>query len=150
MQMIRNTNSTAKAATQRIITSMPYVLMVISDQEARERYVQFLTSEGYDVTAVPDGMTAIKRLARRQVDLVITDYALHGSPNHRMSGGKFIRILRRWKRNLPLILMSSHPNVSLVAKHYRAHGYFHRGDPLSQLAACITALLPNGSKARTE
>jgi len=129
------------------IVRTPVVLLVDHDIVIREQYQQCLTEAGYSVLAVADGTTAIKRLARYRVDLVVLDYTMHSTNSARMSSGKLARIVRRWKKSVPMIMTGTHPNIGMIATQYRANGAFRKGGPLTQLTACIDSICSDKMKA---
>src|ERR687895_962450 len=54
------------------------ILIVDDDQRHRDLLVRYLSSEGYEVKAVPDATAMDKQLARERYDVVVLDLMLPG------------------------------------------------------------------------
>jgi two-component system phosphate regulon response regulator OmpR len=54
------------------------VIVVDDDQRLRELVVRYLTEQGFEARAVPDGASMDKQLARERYDLVVLDLMLPG------------------------------------------------------------------------
>lgn len=68
---------------------MPRILLVDDDTELCELLAEYLATEGFEVTAVHDGPTALERAAKGQWDAVILDVMLPG-----MSGFDVLKRIR--------------------------------------------------------
>jgi len=112
------------------------ILIVERDAASKMFFERNLTYAGYEVVTVTDSMTAIRRLSRQHYDLVLTDYELPG-----MSGGRLVKFIHRWRKGIPTILVSSHPNINLIAAHYHAEGYYRKSEPLPVLITRIADLV---------
>ncbi|MDQ6930704.1 MAG: response regulator transcription factor [Candidatus Eremiobacteraeota bacterium] len=77
------------------------VLVAEDDPSIRELLTHHLAREGFDVTAVSDGMAAL-RAARDLANLVILDVGLPG-----IDGFEVARTLRREKRDLPIVMLTA-------------------------------------------
>ncbi len=80
-------------------------ILVVDDSTTVRKFVSVsLSMQGFTVVSACDGMDALEKLPRENVDLVITDLNM---PN--MDGFEFIRALRDNPayKDLPVIIMSS-------------------------------------------
>ncbi len=75
------------------------VLVVDDDQRLRELVVRYLSAQGFEARAVPDGAGMDKQLARERYDLVVLDLMLPGE-----DGLAICRRLRA-QNNAPAIVM---------------------------------------------
>ncbi|HTX99606.1 MAG TPA: response regulator [Bacteroidota bacterium] len=84
---------------------MNKVILIVDDSPTIRKFVSVsLSMQGFTVVSACDGMDALEKLPRENVDLVITDLNM---PN--MDGFEFIRALRDIPdyRDLPVIILSS-------------------------------------------
>ena len=84
---------------------MGKVILIVDDSATVRKFVSVsLSMQGFTVVQATDGMDALEKLPRHQVDLVITDLNM---PN--MDGFELIRALREIPacRELPVIILSS-------------------------------------------
>ena len=81
------------------------LLLVEDDAIITRMYVLGLETAGYDVTSVPDGLSALRALARRVPDAAILDWEMP-----RMRGDELYEAIRRNEatRHLPVIFLSNH------------------------------------------
>lgn len=78
------------------------ILLVEDDHEMRSLISDSLSSEGFEVTQAEDGEAAAAKIAREDVDLVITDIGLPG-----MSGLEFLSVIRAKRPGLPVIVVTA-------------------------------------------
>ncbi len=84
---------------------MDKVILIVDDSATVRKFVAVsLSMQGFTVLSACDGMDALEKLPRENVDLVITDLNM---PN--MDGFEFIRALRDIPayHELPVIILSS-------------------------------------------
>ncbi len=79
------------------------ILVVDDDPPLREMLTRSFTREGHDVTAVPDGPSALDAAAVESFDIVLLDVALGPGP----SGHDVCRELRARRSLVPVILLSA-------------------------------------------
>ena len=82
---------------------MKKILVVDDESGVREAISLLLEEKGYEVQTANNGREGVEVFGRFQPDLVLTDVAM---PD--MEGIEFLKIMRREKRNLPVIVMSGH------------------------------------------
>src|SRR5690349_12619171 len=87
--------------------SSAHVLVVEDDPLVRAVVARELATQGYRVTEATDGEAALERLSRgeEQFDLLITDLAMP-----RMDGRELAERAARVRPELPVLLMSGHPD----------------------------------------
>ena len=78
------------------------VLVVDDDRGVREALVVLLEWEGYAVEAAPDGPTALRLVAVRPPDLVVSDVSMP-----RMDGFELLARIRADHPSLPVLLLSA-------------------------------------------
>jgi len=83
-------------------------VMVVDDQERmRTMLCRLLAAEGHVTEPIPDGETALDRLARDGVDLVLLDLVLPGA-----NGMQVLMRLRERGFQSPVIVLSAVPDVA--------------------------------------
>jgi putative nucleotidyltransferase with HDIG domain len=79
-------------------------ILVVDDEEMiRDLCSHILSSEGYSVTAVPSGETAIEELGRTPVDLLITDIKMPA-----MDGLELFERVRKLNQDIVTIFITGH------------------------------------------
>lgn len=84
---------------------MKKVILVADDSATIRKFVSFsLTTKGFEIISVADGMEALEKLPQMNVDLVITDLNM---PN--VDGFELIKCIRENEEysNIPIIILSS-------------------------------------------
>jgi signal transduction histidine kinase len=87
------------------------ILLVEDDQHVRHLTATILSQEGHEVTTATDGLEALRMLADREVDLVITDVIMP-----RLSGPALVRRLRETGRQIPALYVSGY-TTQQMARH---------------------------------
>jgi CheY-like chemotaxis protein len=114
------------------------VLLVENDADVRELLMALLTRAGYRVTAAADGEAAWNLLlARRDFDLVLTDYELPV-----LAGDALIGRRQTWRRAAPAVLMSGHPEVASIARACGADAAYRKGSSIAVLLDTLRRVLP--------
>lgn len=80
---------------------MTRVLVVEDEQGLREPLVYLLEKEGYDVTAVEDGLAALEAFKSSEPDIILLDLMLPG-----ISGNEVCRVIRQTS-NVPVIMLTA-------------------------------------------
>jgi CheY-like chemotaxis protein len=80
------------------------VLIVEDFADSRDMYVEFLTANGFDVSAAEDGLAALESIQGSQPDVVVLDVALP-----KLDGLSVLRRLRADRRyaSLPVLTLSA-------------------------------------------
>jgi DNA-binding response OmpR family regulator len=79
------------------------ILLVDDDQPLREMLTRSFEREGHQVTAVPDGHSALRAAADRTYDVVLLDVALGEGP----TGHDVARLLRARRDVVPIIMLTA-------------------------------------------
>jgi DNA-binding NtrC family response regulator len=91
-------------------------IVVVDDEEAvRETLRDFLTEEGYQVTAVADGQSAIRALREEPVQVVVTDLRLPG-----MGGFEILERVSQMNAQVACIVMTGYGTVEGAVKAMKA------------------------------
>lgn len=108
------------------------------DRAVRESITRALELEGYDVTAVNDGVAALAEASRDDVDLLLLDL---GMPN--MDGLTVCRRLRSAGSRLPILVLTARTEVSdrVSGLDAGADDYLPKPFSLDELLARLRALL---------
>ena len=82
-------------------------ILVVDDEKAqREILEMILSGEGYDVTTASSGNAAMKFVADRHFDLVLTDLKMPG-----MSGLELLKELTDFDKSIIVVLLTAHGSV---------------------------------------
>ena len=90
------------------------VLVVEDDQDLQEALCETLSLAGINTLAANDGRVAIDMLARKKVDMVVTDVQMQ-----RMDGHALLKAIKQQYANLPVLLMTAHGNVQKAIEAIR-------------------------------
>ncbi len=91
-------------------------VLVVDDDAGIQRLVcTILERAGYRPNAVEDALTAQKRLAANDYDVVISDIMMPG-----LSGIELLKILHQDAPDVPVILMTGNPSMETAAEAIRA------------------------------
>ncbi len=114
------------------------VLVVEDDRHIRDGLVDTLESEGYVVTAVPDGSRALRVLATAEFDLVILDIMMPGK-----SGYDVCAWLRGRDEAIPIIMLTAKAEETdkVVGLKLGADDYITKPFGVRELLARIDAVL---------
>jgi EAL domain-containing protein (putative c-di-GMP-specific phosphodiesterase class I) len=96
------------------------VLVIDDDELVLQSYVRTLTRLGYDVDRASDGRQAIERFRTSAYDAVLTDLAM---PD--MDGLTFLREVRRFDLDVPVLIVTGAPSLetAMKAMEYGAFRY---------------------------
>jgi two-component system CheB/CheR fusion protein len=124
------------------------ILLVEDDPGVRELLELALTGEGHHILTAPDGVAALKLVARGalQTDLALLDYNLPGG----MNGLQLMARLReKLRRDLPVIILTGDISSSALRDIGRGNcTYLTKPVKLPELTELIQSLLP-GKHPRT-
>ncbi|MGH9386856.1 MAG: response regulator [Vicinamibacterales bacterium] len=116
----------------------PRVLVADDESSIREVLSKTLALAEYDVETAPDGRAALDRLRLGRYDLLIADLKMPG-----LDGLTLIREARRFKADLPIIIITGFPTESsaIEAVNLGVSGYLTKPFRVAQvLAAAARAL----------
>lgn len=115
-------------------------ILVIDDEAAiRSSIVGALTDEGYRVSAVSDGISALEHLSRELPDVILLDVWMTGPNGERQQEG--LDILSRIKGQYPdaiVVIMSGHGTIETAVKATKLGAYDFIEKPLSLEKLLVT------------
>ena len=113
------------------------VLLVDDDLEFCELLVEFLRTEGFQVTAVHNGVTGVEAVTSEQYSLVLLDVTLP-----RMNGFDVLRTIRQ-KSNIPVIILTARGDDvdRIVGLEIGADDYLAKPFNQRELVARMKAIL---------
>ena len=117
------------------------VLVAEDDTDISEPLVRALSREGYDVTLVTDGRSALSSALSGHTDLLVLDLGLPG-----MDGLDVCRSLRGQGSTLPVLVLTARTDVPdlVVGLDAGADDYVGKPFRLAELLARVRALLRRG------
>jgi len=118
--------------------SGPNVLVVEDDRSVRESLERALRLEGYQVSAVPDGVSGFEAVGREQPDAVILDVMLPF-----LDGLSVCRQLRQRGDRTPILMLTARAEVGdrVAGLDAGADDYLPKPFALDELLARLRALL---------
>lgn len=122
---------------------MKSLLLVEDRRGMRAMLTTALREEGWDVTAVSDGLEAIAMVPRAGFDLVLTDVCLPGA-----DGIEVLSAFARSRPGVPVILMTAFGTIDLAVKAMKlgARDFITKPFELARLTALLESCLPGSSK----
>src|SRR3982751_147997 len=100
------------------------ILVVDDEKNQREILETILSGEGYDVTTASSGEAAMKFVADRHFDLVLTDLKMTG-----MSGLDLLKELTDFDRSIIVILLTAHGSVDSAVDAMRLGAFEYLQKP---------------------
>ena len=126
------------AETQPLRRKPPFVLVIDDDYGVRKLVRRFLEAEHYRVCLASDGAEGMACLNRESIDLIILDLKMPG-----MNGPAFLREFRKDQKTLPVIIVTGHPDSTLMAEAIKYGPFTMLAKPIvrEQLLQAIETLL---------
>ncbi len=114
------------------------ILVVDDERSQREILEMILSGEGYDVTTASSGEAALKFVADRRFDLVLTDLQMTG-----MSGIDLLKQLVAFDKSIMVILLTAHGTVDTAfeAKELGAFAYLQKPYEREKLLETVSRAL---------
>ena len=100
------------------------ILVVDDEKSQREILEMILSDEGYDVTTASSGEAAMKFVADRHFDLVLTDLKMTG-----MSGLELLKELTNFDKSIIVILLTAHGSVDSAVDSMRLGAFEYLQKP---------------------
>lgn len=100
------------------------ILVVDDEKNQREILETILSGEGYDVTTASSGEAAVKFVADRHFDLVLTDLKMTG-----MSGLDLLKELTDFDKSIIVILLTAHGSVDSAVDAMRLGAFEYLQKP---------------------
>ncbi len=123
------------------------ILVVDDEKSQREILEMILSGEGYDVTTASSGEAAMKFVADRHFDLVLTDLKMTG-----MSGLDLLKNLTDFDKSIIVILLTAHGSVDSAVDALRlgAFDYLQKPYDSEKLLDTVSRALNKLSALDTE
>ncbi|MCB1023112.1 MAG: sigma-54-dependent Fis family transcriptional regulator [Acidobacteria bacterium] len=123
------------------------ILVVDDEKSQREILELILSGEGYDVTTASSGEAAMKFVADRHFDLVLTDFKMTG-----MSGLDLLKELTDFDKSIIVVLLTAHGSVDSAVDALRlgAFDYLQKPYDSEKLLETISRALNKLSKLDVE
>jgi len=121
-----------QAATSSVSTR-PHVVVVDDEATVRELLKELLLEEGYQVTAVPDGDTALQVIRDEPVNVVITDLRLQG-----MDGVEVIERVSRQDAQIITVVMTGYGTIECAVRAMKAGAFEFVTKPIQLDAVALT------------
>lgn len=100
------------------------ILVVDDEKGQREIIAAILSDAGYDVTTASSGEAALKFVADRRFDLVLTDYQMTG-----MTGLDLLQELTNFDKSIIVILLSAHGTIDTAVDALRLGAFDYLQKP---------------------
>ena len=120
-------------------------VLVVDDEEiVRESLTGWLRKDGYTVQSAHDGRAALDAVAANRFSIVLLDLKMPG-----MDGLAVIREAKRYKADLPVIIITGHGDVSLAVEAMKLGAVDFLEKPFDDdlLLAAVRAALNRDSDA---
>ena len=123
-----------------------HVLLVDDYAEVRAVLAYLAARTCFDVTVVEAscGAEALLAIAQRRPDLIITDYHMPG-----MNGLELVRTLRAQGMQMPIVAISSEPDIADGILATGANHFLPKPYPLQELRALLRSLLSADEEAQS-
>jgi DNA-binding response OmpR family regulator len=110
------------------------ILVVDDEPIARQSLTDILRLEGYHVTAVPSGESAVDHIRMYSVDLVVLDLRMPG-----MGGLEVVKVISQVSPDTEIILLTAHGSMesAVEALRHRIHDYLLKPASPSQIIESV-------------
>ncbi len=118
---------------------MPERILVVDDELfVRELLLEFLSSQGYEVSLADSGENAVKLVQTEPMDVVLLDLKMPG-----IDGIEALKQIKRIDPNALAIIMTGYPTIesSIEALRHGAHDYVIKPFKLNELKSSIERAL---------
>lgn len=103
---------------------MSRILVVDDEEDMRWTFTNLLENEGYTVESLADGPSAIQRIQKNDIDLVLLDIRI---PN--MDGIQILEKLKSIKNTLPVIVITGYGNPETAANVMKLGAFDYLSKP---------------------
>lgn len=126
--------------------SVQRILVVEDEASLRMGLVDGLSSEGYEVLEVADGLSGLEQARTGKFDALILDLMLP-----RLDGFEVLRRLRQEQNSIPILVMSARGEESdrILGFEYGADDYVVKPTPLREVSLRLRAILRRLTPAGT-
>jgi DNA-binding NtrC family response regulator len=122
------------------------ILVVDDELFVRELLLEFLSTQGYEVSLADSGEKAVKLMQTQPVDVVLLDLKMPG-----IDGIEALKQIKEIDPNTLAIIMTGYPTIesSIEALHHGAYDYVIKPFKLNELKSSIQKALQE-HKLKTE
>ncbi|MFW5490266.1 MAG: S16 family serine protease [Desulfovibrio sp.] len=126
-------------------TYTPHILLVDDELIARENLSIVFESDGYDVTAVGNGLEAVEAMEKQPADIVVSDLKMGG-----MDGLELLGVLRKRWPDTKVIMLTGYATVktAVAAMQQGADQYLGKPVNLTKLRGHVQDLLEESRRAQ--
>ncbi len=127
-------------------TSPPRILLVDDEVIARENLSIVFESDGYDVTAVGNGLEALAAMEKQPADIVVSDLKMEG-----MDGLELLGVLRKQWPDTKAVMLTGYATVktAVAAMQQGADQYLGKPVNLTKLRDHVAKLLEQSRRAQS-
>lgn len=122
-------------------------ILVIDDEPGvREVLTEYLEKEGYKVTAVENGATALSNIKREAYDLAILDLKL---PD--MEGTEVLKGIRRFDTEIKVVVLTGYPSIKTAAETAKSQALDYLTKPVNieELGKIVDSTIGPGAQRET-
>lgn len=129
------------------MSDVPTLCLIDDDASARSALERVLSSEGYAVSAYPDGRAGLEAALTEDFDCVLTDLRMPG-----VSGLELIDTLHQELPNLPVVLMTAHgtTETAIEATRRGAFDYILKPFEMEELLPVLARATEAGHRGRAK
>ncbi|WP_147820964.1 S16 family serine protease [Salidesulfovibrio onnuriiensis] len=123
----------------------PTILLVDDEAIARENLTIVFENDGYEVTAVANGLEAVKAMEKKPSDVVVSDLKMDG-----MDGLELLKVLRKRWPDTKVIMLTGYATVKTAVDAMRQGADQYLGKPvnLTKLRALVQEMLEQSLRAQ--
>ncbi len=123
----------------------PTILLVDDEAIARENLSIVFENDGYEVTAVANGLEAVAAMERQPADVVVSDLKMDG-----MDGMELLKVLRKRWPDTKVIMLTGYATVKTAVDAMRQGADQYLGKPvnLTKLRKYVEEMLEQSMRAQ--
>ncbi len=128
------------------VPTAPSQVLVVDDEPSLVTvYTRALTAAGFVVDKASDGKDAVRQLAQKRYDVIVSDIAMP-----QLDGIGLLRAVRERDLDVPVILVTGSPSIetALQAVEYGALRYLRKPIEMSELTQVVAQAVRLGQMAR--
>lgn len=121
------------------------ILVVDDEKAARKSLADILRLEGYDVTAVEDGPSALELLGEQEFDLILLDIRMPG-----MDGIDVMQRAVEISPDMQIIMLTAHGSMesAIDALRYGAHDYLIKPSSPQEILSSVAGAMARQAEAQ--
>jgi DNA-binding response OmpR family regulator len=139
-QFLSHGNPLAQAPEMNVVenNSAVQILIVEDDEEMRSLLKEFLEEEGFETECASNGTDALREIAKKPFDLIVTDIEMPG-----LTGLDIIPEMNKLRPEVSIIVMTSFANEEVHRRSLEkgAGGYLEKPIHIEKLKALIHEML---------